>query len=113
MAVEEDFQERGMGSLMVKAGEEEGEGGRGEARGRAGGGVKLQQRWEGPLAIQFDGDNKLSQTNRGVQGVGEWNVSRVQRKLSRALHAHSGNKLAGPLKPEQHDNEESCGKVLV
>ena len=78
MAVEEDFQGTGMGSLLVEAGE--GEGG----RGRGGGGVRiergeveLQQQREGPLATQFDGDNKLSQTNRGVQGVCEGNVPRV------------------------------------
>ena len=46
-----------------------------------------------PLATQPDREIGLSQTNRGVGGVCVAAVTRVQSKLSRAFHAHSGKKL--------------------
>ena len=53
LAAEEDPQERGIGSLPVKAGAgigEERERGRGERGGRGGGGVGKREQWEDQLA---------------------------------------------------------------
>ena len=51
------------------------------------------------MATQSDREIELSQTNRGVGGVGV--VPRVQSKLSRALHAHRGKKLLQGLQTQE------------
>ena len=69
-------------------------GGRGGERGERGCGcVEQREQWEDPSATQPDGENELSQTNRGVRGVCVGVVLRVQPKLSRPLHAYRGKKL--------------------
>ena len=69
--------------------------------GRGGGGVGQREHWEDPMATQFDREIELSQTNRGVGGVCVGVVSRVQSKLSRALHAHRGKKLLQDLQTQE------------
>ena len=100
LAAEEDPQGRGIGTLLVEAGAGGGGGrgggggeGRGGRGGRGGGGVGQREQWEDPMATQSDREIELSQTNRGVGGVCVGVVPRVQSKLSRALHAHRGEKL--------------------
>ena len=102
LAVEEDPQGRGIGTLLAEAGAGGGggerrgegrEGGGGERGERGGGGVGQREQWEDPLATQPDREIELSQTNRGVGGVCVGVVPRVQSKLSHALHAHRGEKL--------------------
>ena len=108
LAAEEDPQERGIGTLLVKAGAGGGRGG-GEARdrsggetgGRGGGGVGQREQWEDPLATQPDREIELSKTNRGVGGVCVGVVPRVQSKLSRALHAHRGKKLLQDIQTQE------------
>ena len=53
------------------------------------------------MATQSDREIELSQTNRGVGGVCVGVVSRVQSKLSRALHAHRGKKLLQDLQTQE------------
>ena len=65
LAVEEDPQERGIGTLLVEAGAGGEEGRRGR-RGRGGGGVGQREQCEDPLATHPDREIELSQTNRGV-----------------------------------------------
>ena len=106
LAVEEDPQGRGIGTLLVEAGAGGGEGrgrgrGGGGRRGHRGGGVRQQEQLEDPLATQSDGGMELSQTNRGVGGVCVGVVPRVQSKLSRALHAHRGKKLLQDLQTSE------------
>ena len=109
LAVEKDPQARGAGTLLVEAGagggggggkggEGEGQGGEGGAWGR---GVGQQEQWEDPLATQPDREIELSQTNQGVGGECVGVVSRVQSKLSRALHAHRGKKLLQDLQTQE------------
>ena len=50
---------------------------------------------------QSDREIELSQTNRGVGGVCVGVVPRVQSKLSRALHAHRGEKLLQDLQTQE------------
>ena len=76
LAVEEDPQGRGVGTLLVEAGAGGGGGGgEGRERGggergrRGGGGVEQREQWEDPLATQPDREIELSQTSRGVEGV--------------------------------------------
>ena len=89
LAAEEDLHERGAMNLLAEAGAVGG--GRGDRT------AEQREQWEDPLATQPDRENELSQTNRGVQGVCEGVVPRVQSKLSRALHAHRGKKLLQDL----------------
>ena len=107
LAAEEGPQGRGIGTLLVEAGagggggrggEGEGQGGEG---GRRGGGVGQREQWDDPLATQPDREIELSQTNRGVGGVCVRVVSRVQSKLSRALHAHRGKKFLQDLQTQE------------
>ena len=102
LAAEEDPQGRGIGTLLVEAGAGGGGGGGGGERGgRGGGGVGQREQWEDPMETQPDRETELSQTNRGVGGVCVGVVPRVQSKLSRALHAHSGRsscKISNPKK---------------
>ena len=49
------------------------------------------------MATQLDEEIELSQTNREAGGVCVGVVLRVQSKLSRALHAHRGEKLLQDL----------------
>ena len=108
LAVEEDPQRRGIGTLLVEAGagggggggqgRERGGGGRG---GRGGGGVGQRERWEDPMATQSDREIELGQTNRGVRGVCVGLVPGVQSKLSRALYAHRGKKLLHDLQTQE------------
>ena len=51
------------------------------------------------MATQPDREIELSQTNRGAGGVCVGVVPRVQSKLSRALHAHRGEKLLQGFQP--------------
>ena len=53
------------------------------------------------MATQPDREIELSQTNRGVGGVCVGVVPRVQSKLSRALHAHRGQKLLQDLRTQE------------
>ena len=53
------------------------------------------------MATQPDREIELSQTNRGVGEVHVEVVPRVQSKLSRALHAHRGNKLLQDLQAQE------------
>ena len=64
-------------------------------------GVGQREQWEDPLATQPNSGIELSQTNRGVGVVCVGVVSRVQSKLSRALHAHRGNKLLKDLQTQE------------
>ena len=108
LAAEEDPQVRGIGTLLVEAGAGGGGGG-GEGRersgrergGRGGGGFEHREQWEDTLTTQPDRKIELSQTNRGVGGVCEGVVPRVQSKLSRALHAHRGKKLLQDLQTQE------------
>ena len=116
LAVEEDPQGRGIGTLMVEAGAERGGGWEGEGRGgeggRGGGGVGQREQREDPLATQPDREIEPSQTKRGVGGVCVGVVSRVQSKLWRALHAHRGKKLLQDLQTQESTTmKESYGKV--
>ena len=72
------------------------EGGKGR-----GGGVGHRKEWEDPLATQPNREIELSQTNRGVGGLCVGVVPRVQSKLSRALHAHRGEKLLQDLQAQE------------
>ena len=118
LAVEEDPQGRGRGTLLVEAGEGGGgeRGGEGEGRGGEGGGgggggcVRQREQWEDPLATQPYREIELSQTNRGVEGVCVGIVPRVQSKLSRALHAHRGKKLLQDL---QNLENTAMKRVMV
>ena len=88
LAVEDDSQWSGIGTLLVqkRAGGGRGREGGQEGRGReeeGERGVKQQKQWK----------NKLSRTNRGVGGVCVRVVPRVLSKLSRALRAHRGKTL--------------------
>ena len=98
--MEEDPQERGIGTLLVEAGAGGEEGRRGR-RGRGGGGVGQREQCEDPLATHPDREIELSQTNRGVRGVCVGVVPRVQSKLSGALHAHRGKKLLQDLQTQE------------
>ena len=53
------------------------------------------------MATQPDREIELSQINRGVRRVCVGVVPRVQSKLSRALHAHSGKKLLQDLQTQE------------
>ena len=53
------------------------------------------------MATQSDREIELSKTNRGAGGACVGVVSRVQSKLSRALHAHRGKKLPQDLQPQE------------
>ena len=98
LTAEEDSQGRGIETLLVKAGVGGGGGGRG---GRGGGGVGQREQSEDLMATQSDREIELSQTNRGVGGVCVGVVSRVQSKLSRALHAHRRKKLLQDLQTQE------------
>ena len=65
LAVEENPQERGIGTLLVEAGAGGEERRRGK-RGRGGGGVGQREQCEDPLATHPDREIELSQINRGV-----------------------------------------------
>ena len=93
LAAEEDPQGRGIGTLLVEAGTGGGGGG--------GGGVEQREQWEDSLATQPDREIELRQTNRGAGGGCEGVVPRVQSKLSRALHAHRGEKLLQDLQTQE------------
>ena len=89
LAAEEDPQERGIGTLLVKAGA----GGGGEGGG--GGGV-------GAGVLDSENNGRIRwQPSRGVGGVCVEVVPRVQSKLSRALHAHRGKKLLQDLQTQE------------
>ena len=90
LTAEEDPQGRGIGTLLVEVGE-------GGGGGRGGGGVWQREQWESQLAIQPDRGIELSQIDQGVGEVCVGTVTRVQSKLSRALHAHRGKKLLEDL----------------
>ena len=80
------------------------EGGGGRERGGGGPwgrGFGRREQWEDLLATQPDKEIELSQTNQGVGGVGVGVVSRVQSKLSRALHAHRGKKSLQDLQTQE------------
>ena len=49
-----------------------------------GGGVEQREIFEDPLATQPERENELSRTNRGIGGVCDGVMPRVQPKLSRA-----------------------------
>ena len=117
LAAEEDPQGRGIGTLLVEAGAGGGgegwegrERGTGERGGRGGVGVGQREQWEAPLATQPDRKIEPSQTNREVEGVCVGVVLRVQSKLSRALHAHRGNKLLQDLQTQE---SSSTKRVMV
>ena len=90
LAAEDDPQGRGIGTLLVEAGERGGGGGEGregrggrergwrERGGRGGGDVGQREQWEGPLVTQPDRVIELSQTNRGVEVVCVGVVPRIQ-----------------------------------
>ena len=80
-------------------GEGGGERGGGERGGRGGGGVGQREQWEDQLVTQPDREIELSQTNREFRGVCVG--LRVQSKLSRALHAHRGEKLLQDLQTQE------------
>ena len=62
------------------------------------------------MPTQSDREIELSQTNRGVGGVCVGVVPRVQSKLSRALHAHRGEK---PLQDLQTQESAAKKRAMV
>ena len=115
MAVEEDPQEAGIGTLLVEAGAGGGggrgggrEGERGGGEGEEGGGAGVLNS-ENLLAVQSHIEDELSQTNREIGGGYVGVVPRGQLHLSRALHAHRGKKLLQDL----HNLESTATKKAM
>ena len=91
-----------IGTPLVEAGAGAG-GGWGREGGKEDGGgdgrwhvsccVEQRKQWEDPWATQLDGENELSQTDRGIRVVSVGFLPRVRSKLSCALHAHRRKKL--------------------
>ena len=110
LAMEEDHQGRGIGTLLNKAEARKwmGRGGQEREEGR---GVEQREQWEDPLTTQPNRESEPGETNRYVRGVCVGVVPYVLSKLSCALHAHRGKTLLQDLQNLENTAMKNYGKV--